>query len=162
MKGKTTTFMLETSHDLCWGWVGESKVMWLSPLQRILKKRAHRRCEDQTLALYCPPWGLFVCPSPTQNKESLLPGELQPQTKLLRHFHGFSNLYHASPLNGAESPPSLPPVKCCLGLTSFMRVYFWCYYKQHWKKGRENGLSILTMVSNFVRTSAKTKFCPMF
>ena len=105
--------------------------------------------------------------------KSPLLGELQPQTKLLRHFHGFSNLHHESPLNGAKSPPSLLPVKCCLGLTSCMRVYFWCYYKQHWKKGRENGLSILAMVSNFVRTSAKnrcfplivmflTAFCPMF
>ena len=105
--------------------------------------------------------------------KSPLLGELQPQTKLLRHFHGFSNLHHESPLNGAKSLPSLPPVKCCLGLTPCMRVYFWCYYKQHWKKGRENGLSLLAMVSNFVRTSAKnrcfplivmwlTGFCPMF
>ena len=119
------------------------------------------------------PLGVYLSAHLQPKTKSLLPGELQPQTKLLRHFYGVSDLHHASPLNGAESPPSLPPVKCCLGLTSFMRVYFWCYYKQHWKKGRENGLSILAMVSNFVRTSAKnryfplivmclTKFCPMF
>ena len=40
--------MLETSQDLCWGWVGGSKVMWLSPLQRSLKKKRTEMCGPKT------------------------------------------------------------------------------------------------------------------
>ena len=103
MKGKTTTFMLETSQDLCWGWVGgEESYAALSSAKKPKKKRG-LRCEDQKL-----PWGLFFCPSPTPwwNKESSA-GRATTPDKTLEPDISMDFLTRAMNLRSKEQ--SLPP-----------------------------------------------------